>query len=138
MAFTRPVVGADISAADFGQPVYDLVYQPAWQSFGFAANFQNYAGFQTCQLRKVGTRIEVRGVAQRMNSVISAGQTVDMLTIPAGLQPASTILMVALCGFASPDIARIDILPGNKITVQPRIEIPVNVFVGFSGVYWVD
>lgn len=34
MAFTRPVAGADISAADFGQPVYDLVTHPPGRIWG--------------------------------------------------------------------------------------------------------
>lgn len=38
MAFTRPVVGADISAADFGQPVYDLVTHPPGRQWRYAVS----------------------------------------------------------------------------------------------------
>lgn len=33
MAFTRPVVGADISAADFGQPVYDGIIRAGFSRY---------------------------------------------------------------------------------------------------------
>lgn len=142
MAFTRPVAGADISAEDFGQPVYDWIAAAGagpWAGLTFAANWSNYPGFVSCQIRKRGTQVvELRGVAQRINSGLTAGTTADLCILPAGYFPVGAILIPAICGFATPDICRMDIVPAGKITVQPRIQIDLNGYVGFSGVYWID
>jgi hypothetical protein len=128
-----------VTVEDFGQPVYDMIQPTAWVNLTFAANWQNYGGYTACQMRKRGTQVvEMRGVAQRKTITVTAGQTVDLFTLPAGYFPVSAILIPAICGFASPDICRMDVVPAGKVTVQPRIDLADNAFVGFSGVYWID
>lgn len=142
MAFTRPVQGLEISAEDFGQPVYDWITANtagAWAQLTFAANWSNYVGFTPCQVRKRGTQVvEIRGVAQRKNTNLTAGTTADLVTLPAGYFPIAQILIPAISGFATPDICRMDITPAGKVTVQARLDIGVDGYVGFSGVYWID
>lgn len=142
MAFTRPVKGMEILAEDFGQPVYDWIAANTaggWNNLTLAANWTNYQGFTACQIRKRGTQIvELRGVAQRKNGTLPAGTTADLATLPAGYFPMAPILVPCISGFATPDICRMDLTPAGKITVQPRIEIGIDGYVGFSGVYWID
>ena len=139
MPLTRPVVGADISAADFGQPVYDLVYPSAWAAMPFAANWQNYANFQPCVYRKIGTRVEFRGVAQRKGSIVAANVTATLFTgMVAANRPPVNMLVAGIAGFATPVLARLDINSNGDITVQPSGDIPIDGFVGFSGVWWTD
>ena len=139
MPLTRPVVGSDISAADFGQPVYDLVAQPNWTGVTFASSdWINYGGFAPCVYRKVGTTVQMRGVAQRKNSQLSAGWGSDMISLPAGYRPLATLLLVSLVGFSNVGTGRLDIQSSGIIKVTPAVDIPIDGYVGFTFAFWTD
>ena len=142
MAFTRPVKGADISAEDFGQPVYDWIAAATpgvWAGVTFASgDWQNYPTFQPCTYRRVGTTVSLRGVAQRRNANIDPGVTVTMFVLPVGFRPPAALLATALVGFANPGAGRLDIRTDGVVSIQPTVVIPPDGYVGFSLVFWTD
>lgn len=139
MPLTRPVVGADISAADFGQPVYDLINQPSWSGVAFDTSvWQNYNTFAPCVYRKVGTRVELRGVAQRKGSTLGIGYGSNVFVLPAGFRPPQTLIVPSLVGYADVGIGRIDIQTDGVFKLTPMVNVPVDGYCGFTIVFWTD
>ena len=86
MAFTRPTVNTEISAADFGQPVYDLLTPTAWTNVTFQNSWANMGGYQAVQYRKVGDMVQMRG----MMGSGTMGQTA--FTLPVGFRPPALVM----------------------------------------------
>ena len=89
MAFTRPVVGADISAADFGQPVYDMLTanaQSAWVNLSLLGGWQNVGG------SRPASRVCKFGNFGVIHFAIANGAwgAAGALSIPAGYRPVYT------------------------------------------------
>lgn len=88
MALTRPVVGADISAADFGQPVYDWIIAntpTAWTALPYAVSWTGTAG-NPAMYRKVGDIVYVQGGVMWTGGTVANG-TQNVGTLPAGFRP---------------------------------------------------
>jgi hypothetical protein len=90
MPLTRPVVGTDISAADFGQPVYDRIVPGPWIPYppaNFLNGWTNYdgpTGGRALSYRKEGTSIRWRGVLKTPGGgTVSAVSTIGMLSADA-------------------------------------------------------
>lgn len=91
MAFTRPVVGADISAADFGQPVYDWIVANTPTAWVVISSYQNgwssysSGGRPTTAVRKFGEL----GLLRIAATGGSLGAT--MFTLPSEYRPSTYI-----------------------------------------------
>lgn len=88
MPLTRPVVGADISAADFGQPVYDFVAAStpgAWTNMALSNSWSNVGGLRPPSgYRKVGDMVQVR------LAVVGGTFAVPIFVFPVGYRPLAT------------------------------------------------
>lgn len=78
-------------------------YQSGWAAYG--------GGFQTPQTRKVGDRVEMRGLVAHTN----AAQVGTIFTLPVGQRPATTAISIAISHVGS---ARIDILPSGAVQLE--------------------
>lgn len=94
MAFTRPVVGADISAADFGQPVYDWIVANTPTAWTNVTPINGYSQFASApaQYRKLGDNVQLRGRLV----VGSATFGVPAFTLPAGFRPPASLVLVCM------------------------------------------
>lgn len=142
MAFTRPAKSVEISAEDFGQPVYDWITAATpgvWAGVAFiSGDWINYPTYQACQYRKTGLAVNLRGVAQRKNSNLSAGWGSDMFTLPVGFRPSGTLIAPSLVGYADVGSGRLDIQNWGVVKITPAVTVPIDGFVGFALSFWTD
>lgn len=82
MALTRPVVGAEVSAADFGQPIYDLVVPGVWTALPL---LNGATSSPTAQYRKLGDVVQLRGT---VTTVTGSTGAAGFAQLPAGFRPA--------------------------------------------------
>lgn len=141
MAFTRPVVGTDILAADFGQPVYDWITahdEGAWTNLTYASGFATFPSYGGFQMRLVGKMVQVRGVA--INAAgFAAGTTMTVVNgFPVSCRPLIAQLLIGLGGLYSVGSVRFDFSTTGSITCNSSVAIPAGGFISVSVVYWVD
>lgn len=89
MAFTRPVVGADISAEDFGQPVYDMIQPTAWTNVTPLNGYSLFTS-QPAQYRKIGDQVQLRGRLVVGSAVFG----VAAFQMPVGMRPPSGLVVM--------------------------------------------
>ena len=88
---------------------------PAWLPFPFAANWQNYPGFQAAQYRRIGDIVHLRGLAQQL---ASAGTTIG--TLPVGYRPPASILFPVWAGDPGASV-RMDINASGVVSANVPI-----------------
>lgn len=99
-----------------------------WTNFVFGSNWTNYgSGFQTCQWRKVGDVVELRGLATLVTP--GTGGTSIITVFPVGARPAMTLLFPTIMGEPN-QICRIDV--NNSGNLQPTFTVPT--WVSLNGI----
>lgn len=104
MALTRPLAGTEVSAADFGAPVADLVNaitEPVWIDLVLTAPWTNYgAGLPNVGYTVAGKWVRFRGTA-KPTSAAAANST--LFAIPGAIAPAlgGNVLGSASVGYAA-------------------------------------
>ena len=126
MAITVPVDGDLISANGFGAPVanqLNSLVPTVWTGVTFASGFSNLSGFQTCQYRKVGDQVYIRGVFQSVNA-ITANNEVVWGNVPAGFGPPVVLILASVCGSGGVTaFARVDIRADGSMSVRPGMAL---------------
>ena len=85
---------------------------PGWMPVTFTNGFYNYGGtYQTCQYRKVGDVVYLRGLAAR-----ASDSALPMFTMPVGFRPPADVIFTVQTNGGS---LRLDILSNGNAQQQP-------------------
>jgi hypothetical protein len=96
IVYQRTMTGAGVWNSWFRVDAHGFHYPEAWQGVTFTNSWTDYgSGFQTCQFRRFGDMVQLRGLIKSGTIATSA------FTLPVGYRPPATLILSGITNLAA-------------------------------------